>query len=109
MSAIGPDGSVRIADGFIDLQVAIPKELGSYDALLRSPSHGETGEEDIGMILLGGNLGHERIPNVLITRDQPDGRGDGEVVEDFHAVPIWRIYYRSPVTCDGGRHELGPR
>jgi hypothetical protein len=25
------------------------------------------------------------------------------------SVPIWRIYYRFPVTCDGGRHELGPR
>src|SRR5262249_9798539 len=48
----------------------------------------ETGEKDISVILVGDDLSNERIPDVLIARDQPDCRGDGEVVKDFHALLI---------------------
>src|SRR5262249_23442649 len=36
----------------------------------------------------GDDLSNERIPDVLVARDQPNGRGDGEVVEDLHAPLI---------------------
>ena len=55
---------------------------------VQSPGHRETGEKDVSMILVGDDLSNERIPDVLIAWDQPDCRGDGEVVEDFHALLI---------------------
>ena len=62
--------------------------LLAQDEWMQSPSHRETGEKDIGVILVGDDLSNERIPDVLIARDQPNCRGDGEVVEDFHAFLI---------------------
>src|SRR5262245_38982445 len=54
----------------------------------QSPSHRKTGEENVGVIFIGDDLSNERMPNVLIARDQPNCRGDGEVVEDFDAFLI---------------------
>jgi hypothetical protein len=56
--------------------------------MVQSPSHRETGEKDVGVILFGDDLSNEGIPDVLIARNQPDRRGDGKVVEDFHALLI---------------------
>ena len=52
------------------------------------------------MILVGDDLSNEGIPDVLIARDQPNSRGDGEVVEDLHAFLIGDL--RSPCRelCD---------
>src|SRR5262249_29384810 len=56
-----------------------------------SPGHRETSEKDIGVILVGNDLSNEGIPDVLIARDQPNCRSDGEVVEDFHALLIGNL------------------
>src|SRR6476620_7323278 len=76
------------------IAVACGLPVLTHHIRVQSPRHGETGEKDISMILVGYDLSNERIPDVLIARDQPDCRGDGEVVEDFHAFLIGDL--RSP-------------
>src|SRR5215468_11006044 len=62
--------------------------LHAQNEWVQSPSHRETGEKNVGVILVGNDLSDERIPDVLIAWNQPNCRGDGEVVEDLHALLI---------------------
>ena len=49
---------------------------------VQSPRHGETGEKDISMVLVGDDLRRERVPDVLIARNESHRRCYGEVIED---------------------------
>src|SRR5262249_7745437 len=54
--------------------------------LVLSPRRSETSEKDVSVVLVGDDLGRERIPDVLIARDQPDCRSDGEVIENLNTA-----------------------
>src|SRR5215471_7779634 len=75
MISISPIAAVRGFPGLL-----------AQDEWMQSPSHRETGEKDIGVILVGDDLSNERIPDVLIARDQPNCRGDGEVIENLNTA-----------------------
>src|SRR5262249_28691357 len=52
----------------------------------QSPGHGETGEENVGVILVGDDLRREGIPSVLIAGNESYRRCYGEVIENLNAA-----------------------
>src|ERR1700730_10433109 len=55
-----------------------------------SPRHSEARQKEIGVILALGDLGSKRMPYVLVTGDQLDGRCDRKIVEHLNAALVTR-------------------
>src|SRR6476619_1417522 len=68
------------------IAVACGLPVLTHHIRVQSPRHGETGEKDISMVLVGDDLRRERVPDVLIARNESHRRCYGEVIEDLHAA-----------------------
>src|SRR6476619_4778141 len=83
------------------IAVACGLAVLTHHIRVQSPRHGETGEKDISMVLVGDDLRRERVPDVLIARNESHRR-DVRKVPEADMTPEFVISSRHRGSSVGG-------